>query len=334
MGTDLSKEEIEFSEAVSPISEHPTIINTYSSVEEAKNVNDEQPDMHDMIKESEKKAVSPKHWKEIRLQNPDPNLFLIHSRRDDSSVETNTYEGKGKRKREEEVVSVESYIDTAEDIDSNVTTDQYSSKKAKSNIVINHYLKSDKMRKQRKVTLKDNGHQQKKHRYTKPNPNISFAFFKHQDKKKEHSTKERVVTPKDNLEYISVPTSYTGNQNLKPPQYPLTPIDVIIDERCDYCGKVGESCFNRKHGRFCVAIVYRYYRESRDSYDSLVAIQKFKEAFRYSNDCSLYQESYSLNRSSCLKLPGCMIATSLLFSLNLIDWEIMVKDAHSSAGFW
>ena len=121
---------------------------------------------------------------------------------------------------------------------------------------------------------------------------------------------------------------------LKPPLYPTNPQDILTDEKCDYCHRKGKECLNVKHGRFCVAIVYRYYRANRRTYDGTIARMKFENEFFSGSDRMLYEDTLSINMNETHNLPGCVESRSLIFALNLIEWEVLVKDVHEASGFW
>ena len=68
-----------------------------------------------------------------------------------------------------------------------------------------------------------------------------------------------------------------------------------------------------------------------------MATSKFKEAYMYANDVTLYNHSESITKIGKVEdveLPGCIEARSLVFALNLIEWEEMVRDVHRAAGYY
>ena len=106
---------------------------------------------------------------------------------------------------------------------------------------------------------------------------------------------------------------------------------------CDHCKKNGSECCNMKWGRFCVASTFRYYLQNKDNFSPKMAIYKFKEAYMYASDVSLYNYNESISRTGNVdevELPGCVEARSLVFALNLIEWEEMVRDVHLAAGYY
>ena len=103
----------------------------------------------------------------------------------------------------------------------------------------------------------------------------------------------------------------------------------------NHCGRVGDDCLNQRYGRFCIAVVYRYYRANRNGRLSVVeAVERFKQAYQMGYDRDLFCRNAFLTRSEGLELPGCLEARSLIFAINLMTWEIMVNDSIKAAGYF
>ena len=85
------------------------------------------------------------------------------------------------------------------------------------------------------------------------------------------------------------PESLFGNDiQLKPPVATESPQDVIPGKVCEMCGRSGENCKNLKFGRFCIAVVYHYFCENRESYNEATTVNKFTEAYRIINDYEVF----------------------------------------------
>ena len=128
---------------------------------------------------------------------------------------------------------------------------------------------------------------------------------------------------------------YGPNMMVTPPKKPHSPQDFSDDERCQYCDRVGSACLNQRFGRFCVAVVYRYYHNNKHkTIDEEVAIQRFKDGYKMAYDRDLFKKHSSLTKSEEIVLPGCLECRSLMFSLNMITWEMMIDDAQKAAGYF
>ena len=124
---------------------------------------------------------------------------------------------------------------------------------------------------------------------------------------------------------------------LPPPKKPISPQDVIYNERCDYCVRVGEQCLNMRFGKFCVAYVYRYYRNNPTTFTQAHIVEKFKEAYKNAYDCDLFLKNQSLTMKTPplneIVLPGCLEARSLIFAINMVLWEYMIAETEKAAGY-
>ena len=131
------------------------------------------------------------------------------------------------------------------------------------------------------------------------------------------------------------PNSLFGNDlQVKPPVATESPQDVVPGKLCEMCGRSGENCKNLKFGRFCIAVVYRYFRENRDSYNEATTVEKFTEAYRFINDYEVFKPKKSIHRSSKKPLPECLESKSLIFALNMMKWERCLLAAQMSVGFF
>ena len=103
---------------------------------------------------------------------------------------------------------------------------------------------------------------------------------------------------------------YERGMMTSPPRAMHSLQDFIPDERCDYCNRVGKKCLNQHFGRFCVAVVYRYYRNNRNSGElsQEVAVDRFKLAFKLAYDRDMFKAKQSMTVSEDVKLPGCLEA--------------------------
>lgn len=77
---------------------------------------------------------------------------------------------------------------------------------------------------------------------------------------------------------------YQKGMMVKPPIVLKSPQEIVEDEVCDFCGRKGKNCLNSRYGRFCVGVVYRYYRNNKETYDEKVAVDRFKMTFNYVKD--------------------------------------------------
>ena len=121
-----------------------------------------------------------------------------------------------------------------------------------------------------------------------------------------------------------------------PPIYNLLQTYVVDNKKCEYCLIHGKHCYHRRFGRFCVAIVYRYYRWNRESYNEVQATKRFMNAFFYALDYELYcsNPGHSIKSEDRIKLPGCLECCDIIYALNVFDREKMIYEVHKSAGFW
>ena len=87
-------------------------------------------------------------------------------------------------------------------------------------------------------------------------------------------------------------------------------------------------------GRFCVAVVYHYYRNNRNSPDlsEAVAIDRFKLAYKMAYNRDMFKVKHSLTVTKDVTLPGCLEALSLIFVINVMTWELMVRETQKAAG--
>ena len=123
-----------------------------------------------------------------------------------------------------------------------------------------------------------------------------------------------------------------------PPKSPMSPQDVIYNERCDHCGRVGEHCLNQRYGRYCIAVVYRYFRNNRctRTFTEAGVVQTFKDAYisAYDRDMFLRNNSLTLNTGKVeVVLPGCLEARSLIFAIIMVLWEFMISVSQHDTGY-
>ena len=124
------------------------------------------------------------------------------------------------------------------------------------------------------------------------------------------------------------------------PKSPISPQDVIYDERCDYYRRrVGEHCLNQRYGRYCIAMVYHYFCNNRCAltFSEAGVVQTFKEVYMnaYNRDLFLRNNSLTLNNGTTkeIVLPGCLEAHSLIFAVNMVLWEFMISVSQKDAGY-
>ena len=151
------------------------------------------------------------------------------------------------------------------------------------------------------------------------------------------SKKTSAVASKSNPDTDDVAdlaTLFHKDMMVKPPVMTVSPQELIPDEVCDMCGRRGKNCKNLKFGKFCIAVVYRYFRENRDTYNEPTAVQKFTEAYCIVNDYEIFKLKKSIHCCSTKELPGCLEARSLIFALNMMKWERCLLAAQMSAVFF
>ena len=152
---------------------------------------------------------------------------------------------------------------------------------------------------------------------------------------KKHSKKGRSV--KKNPHPIHFRELYGCTMLVAPPKKPMTPQDVIYDECCDYCRRVGDQCLNMRFGRFCIAYCYRYYHNNPTTFTQAGIVDSFKEAYKGAYNCDLFLKNQSLTMKTPpieeIVLPGCLEARSLIFVVNMVLWEYMIAEAEKTAGY-
>ena len=132
---------------------------------------------------------------------------------------------------------------------------------------------------------------------------------------------------------------YGRDMLVSPPRSPSSPQDFIPKEMCDYCGRRGKNCMNQRFGRYCVAIVYRYYRANRrnGTFSEKGIVNTFKDAYATAWDRDLFVRNNSLCINNAKKeditLPGYPKARSLIFAINMVMWEYMISDSQRAAGY-
>ena len=136
---------------------------------------------------------------------------------------------------------------------------------------------------------------------------------------------------------ISYCQMYGRSMLVAPPKKPMSPQDIIPDERCDYCGRIGDQCLNMRFGKFCVAYCYRYYCNNPTTFTQAGIVDAFKEAYKNAYDRDLFLKNQSLTLKtpplSEVVLPGCLEARSLIFAINMVLWEYMIAETEKAAGY-
>ena len=108
------------------------------------------------------------------------------------------------------------------------------------------------------------------------------------NKKKKRRSVKKVSRP------INHRDMYGRTMLVAPPKKPMSPQDVIRNERCDYCGRIGDQCLNMRFGKFCVAYCYRYYHNNQTTFTQAGIVDKFKEAYKNAYDRDLFLKNQSL----------------------------------------
>ena len=149
---------------------------------------------------------------------------------------------------------------------------------------------------------------------------------------KSHTKKKKIICNVSRCEL------YGRCMLVAPPKSPMSPQDVIYDETCNYCGRIGEHCLNQCYGRYCIAVVYHCFcnNQCTMTFSEAGVVQTFKEAYISAYDQNLFLRNNLLtlnNSKGDIVLPGCLEACSLIFVVNMVFWEFMILISQKDAGY-
>lgn len=123
---------------------------------------------------------------------------------------------------------------------------------------------------------------------------------------------------------------------LAPPRKPMSPQDVILNKRCDYCGRCGDDCLNMRYSRYCIAVCYCYYHNNRTTFTQAGIMDIFKANYKSGYNRNLFLKNSSLTVKTSLNevvLPGCLESCSLIYAINMVLWEYMIAETERLARY-
>ena len=136
------------------------------------------------------------------------------------------------------------------------------------------------------------------------------------------------------LDKVDLRSGVEGRSMVGPPVFPRLDHQVIKGEYCTYCKKVGKNCMREQFGKYCIGVVYRYYRENR--YSRIEAKKRFVHAYAHASDFKRFLKSgqeEAILAHVPVHLPKCLEYCDLIYVLNMIDWERMTAQSRRLAGY-